>query len=226
MPYLSIIMKKHRNKPIVQITDSEIEDYARQMTTSESEDIQSLVASSDSELEYIDMLSGNLVGQLLKLLIKISGAKRVLEIGTFTGYSALTMAEALPEDGEIITMEMNLRYQELASRHFKQFDPHNKITLMKGNAQELIEELSGTFDLVFIDADKISYSQYFDQSLPLLNSGGLMVADNVLWDGTVLDPSDPKAEALNEFNQKISEDERVEQVLLPVRDGITIIRKK
>ena len=226
MPYLSIIMKKHREKPIVQITDSSIEQYAHKMTTAESEDIQALVDSSSSELEYIDMLSGNLVAQLLKMMVKVSGAKRVLEIGTFTGYSALMMAEALPEDGEVITMEMNLRYQNLALKHFERFDQQKKIKLLKGNAQELIPGLEGEFDLVFIDADKLSYEIYFDQTLPYLKKGGIMVVDNVLWDGSVLEPQDEKSEALNKFNQKVAEDNRVEQVLLPVRDGVTIIRKK
>lgn len=195
------------------------------MTTNESEQVKDLIASSRSELEYVDMLSGNLVGQLLKMLIKISGAKRILEIGTFTGYSAIMMAEAIPEDGEIITIEMNILYQELAERHFKKFDTQNKITLMKGNAQELIEDTDGYFDLIFLDADKVSYSFYYEKALKKLEPGGLLVADNVLWNGTVLDPSDHKAESLHQFNKKVMEDERVEQVLLPVRDGLTIIRK-
>lgn len=225
MPYLSI-MKKHRDKSIVQITDAKIEEYARAMTTPESEGVRALVKSSDAELEYIDMLSGNLVGQMLRMLIQVSGAKRILEIGTFTGYSAIVMAEALPDDGEIITMEMNIRYQELASKHFQKFDHLNKIKLLEGNARELVSGLSGDFDLIFIDADKLSYEDYFNQTLPLLKQGGLMVVDNVLWDGTVLDPEDHKAQALHEFNKMVSHDNRVEQVLLPVRDGVTIIRKK
>ena len=195
------------------------------MTTPESESVKALVKSSDEELEFIDMLSGNLVGQLLKMFIKISGAKRVLEIGTFTGYSALMMAEALPEDGEVLTMEMNLRYQNLSEKHFKQFDRDKKINLLKGNAKELIKELEGEFDLVFLDADKLSYDSYFEEVLPKLSTGGLLVVDNVLWDGTVLEPQDHKSEALDAFNKKVAEDERVEQVLLPVRDGITIMRK-
>ncbi|WP_421774812.1 O-methyltransferase [Gracilimonas sp.] len=219
-------MKKHRDTSIVQITDANIEEYAREMTTPESEGVKALIASSDAELEYIDMLSGNLVGQMLKMLIKISGAKRILEIGTFTGYSAIMMAEALPDEGEIITLEMNLRYQKLACKHFREFDHQNKIKLLEGNARELIPELKGEFDFIFIDADKLSYESYFKQALPLLKQGGLMVVDNVLWDGTVLDPEDQKAQALHEFNKMVSQDSRVEQVLLPVRDGVTIIRKK
>ncbi|WP_395071925.1 O-methyltransferase [Gracilimonas sp.] len=225
MPYLSI-MKKDRNKPIVQITNHEIEQYALKMTTDESEQVKELVASSDSKLDYIDMLSGNLVGQLLKMLVKISNAKRVLEIGTFTGYSALMMAEALPEDGEIITIEMNLLYQELAEDHFAKFDTENKIHLMKGNAQELITDLNGEFDLVFLDADKVSYSFYFKQSIEKLRKGGLMIVDNVLWGGAVLHPQDEKSAALDAFNKAVAEDERVEQILLPFLDGLTVIRKK
>jgi caffeoyl-CoA O-methyltransferase len=219
-------MKKHRDKSIVQITSPKIEEYARAMTTFESEDVKALVASSDEALEYIDMLSGNLVAQMLRMLIQVSKARRILEIGTFTGYSAIVMAEVIPDDGEIITMEMNLRYQELALKHFRQFDHQNKITLLEGNARELIPELRGDFDLIFIDADKLSYEDYFIQTLPLLKQGGLMVVDNVLWDGMVLDPEDHKAQALHEFNKMVSQDDRVEQVMLPVRDGLTIIRKK
>lgn len=196
------------------------------MTTAESEQIKELVASSDQELEFIDMLSGNLVGQMLKMLIKLSGAKRVLEIGTFTGYSALMMAEALPSEGQMITIEMNLRYQELAEKHFERFDVENKIRLLKGNAQELMDELEGEFDLVFLDADKISYPLYFEKSIAKLKSGGMLIVDNVLWNGTVLHPDDEKAAALDQFNKMVADDLRVEQVLLPVRDGLSLIRKK
>lgn len=218
-------MKKHRNKPIVQITDKQIEEYALRMTTKESDKVKELITSSSSELEYIDMLCGNTVGQILKMLVRISGAKRILEIGTFTGYSAIMMAEALPEDGQIITIEMNIKYQKLAEWHFRKFDNENKITLMNGNAQEIIEHLKGHFDLIFLDADKMSYPFYYEQGLKKLRSGGLLVADNVLWDGAVLDPPDHKAEAMDQFNKMVQEDDTVEQVLLPVRDGLTIIRK-
>ena len=219
-------MKKHRGKPIVQITDTEIEKYALEMTTSESEHVRQLVKSSEEELDYVDMLCGNLAGQLLKMLIKISGARRVLEIGTFTGYSALMMAEALPEKGEIITIEMNLLYQELCEKHFAKYDLEQKIRLIKGNAREELPMLSGNFDLIFLDADKIGYPVYYEESLKKLAPGGLLVVDNVLWDGSVLQPQDQKAEALHEFNKRVTEDERVENVLLPVRDGVTVIRKK
>ena len=218
-------MKKHRGKPIVPITDPKIDVYSENHTTSESDDIKNLIESSDNELEYIDMLSGRVVGLLLKILIKITGAKRVLEIGTFTGYSALTMAEALPENGEVITLEMDLRYQKLAQKHFDSSEVGSKINMIKGNAQQSIKELTGTFDLVYLDGDKLRYAFYFNTVLPIIKSGGLIVADNVLWDGTVLEPEDHKAQAIADFNKMVAEDERVEQVLLPVRDGVNIIRK-
>jgi caffeoyl-CoA O-methyltransferase len=219
-------MKKRKDPMSVQIADQSIEKYAQEMTTLESEALRSVVSSSDEELEYIDMLSGNLVGQLLKMLIRICGAERVLEIGTFTGYSALTMAEALPDKGEVITVEMNLRYQEIASKHFEVYDTGRKITLLKGNARELVGALEGSFDLIFIDADKLSYEFYYDTTIDKLDHGGIIVVDNVLWDGTVLEPGDPKSEALDAFNRKVAKDDRVEQVMLPVRDGVTLIRKK
>ena len=218
-------MKKHRGKPIVPITDTRIDNYSEEHTTPESEEIRQVIRSSDAELEYIDMLSGRVVGQLLKMLIKISGAKRVLEIGTFTGYSAIMMAEALPEDGEVVTLEMNLRYQDLAQKHFDGAKVGNKVTMIRGNAQDSIKELEGGFDLVYLDGDKLRYCFYFEQALPLLKQGGLIVADNVLWDGTVLEPEDNKAKAIADFNKLVAGDDRVEQVLLPVRDGVNIIRK-
>ncbi len=219
-------MKKNRHNPAVNITNKEVQEYALEMTTPESPDIKQLIASSDSELEFIDMLSGNLVGQLLKMLVSVSGAKRVLEVGTFTGYSAIMIAEALPKDGKVVTIEMNRLFQKLAEKHFNMFDKHGKIQLIKGNAHELLNTIEGPFDLVFLDADKISYSFYFETILPKLAKNGLMAVDNVLWDGTVLNPKDPKSEALDEFNKKVAEDDRVEQVLLPIRDGLTLIRKK
>tara|TARA_R110002124_G_scaffold48026_3_gene142166 strand:- start:1005 stop:1664 length:660 start_codon:yes stop_codon:yes gene_type:complete len=218
-------MKKHRDKSIVQITDPNIDTYSEEHTTSESEDIQNLIKSSDDELQYIDMLSGRVVGQLLKMIVKISGAKRILEIGTFTGYSAIMMAEALPEYGELITLEMNLRYQKLAQKHFDLSEAGDKINMIKGNAQHTIKELQGKFDLVYLDGDKLRYEFYYEQVMPLLNSGGLIIADNVLWDGTVLDPEDEKAKVIAAFNKMVAEDGQVEQVLLPIRDGVNVIRK-
>lgn len=219
-------MKKHRGNPIVPISDLRIEKYAEKYSKSDSDELKDLIASSNELLEYIDMLSGPIVGGLLQQLIKISKAKTVLEIGTFTGYSAIKMAEALPEDGEVYTLEMNLKYQKIAESHFKKSLHANKIRLIKGNAQQTLDLLDVTFDLVYLDGDKLRYQFYVDKVLPKLISGGLIVADNVLWDGAVLNPQDHKSQSIADFNRNMKLDSRVEVILLPIRDGLSIIRKK
>lgn len=218
-------MKIHRGNPIVPITHPNIEAYSEAHTSPESEEVRALIASSDQELEYIDMLSGKLVGQLLKILVQVSGARRILEIGTFTGYSAVTMAEALPDDGELITLEMKGRYINLARKHFSESSVGHKIRLIAGNAQETIDKLEGEFDLIYLDGDKLRYLFYYEKAIDKLKSNGLLVVDNVLWDATVLNPRDSKSQAINDFNKLVSEDPRVEQVLLPIRDGVNLIRK-
>ena len=207
------------------IISSEIEKYAERATGRESELVQELVEVSKENLEYVDMISGRVVGRLLAMLIKISGAKRVLEIGTFSGYSALSMAEALPEDGELITCEYNERYEKLARSFFSKSKHGHKITLKMGLALDTIEELDGSFDIVYLDADKVNYPGYYEKLVPMLKDNGLIVIDNVLWSGAVLKPDDEKAKAIDELNEMIRKDERVEQVMLTVRDGLTLARK-
>lgn len=202
------------------------EQYALDHTTKDSELIRELIEASEKELEYTDMLSGRQVGRLLSILIKVSGAKRVLEVGTFTGYSALTMAEALPVDGKLYTCEYNERYEELARTFFDRSEHGGKITLLMGKALETIPQIEGDFDFVFLDADKINYPDYYELILPRLEAGGLMAVDNVFWGGEVFAPESEKASAINRLNKKIRDDDSVEQVMLTVRDGITLIRKK
>lgn len=204
----------------------EVEEYVLQNTTEDSELIKELIRTSEEELEYTNMISGRQVGRLLSILIKISGAMRVLEVGTFSGYSALTMAEALPEGGELFTCEYNERYENIARSFFERSNHKQKINLVMGAALETIPKISGTFDFVFLDADKVNYPNYYDMILPRVRDGGLMVIDNVLWSGEVLDAETEKAGAIDQMNRKISADERVEQVMLTVRDGITVVRKK
>lgn len=151
---------------------NKIEKYAIKHTTDHSNIIKELIDVSEENLEHIDMLSGRLVGRLLGLLIKISGAKRVLEVGTFAGYSALTMAEALPEDGELFTCEYNERYENIARTYFAKSETGSKITLLMGKALETIPTISGNFDFVFIDADKINYANYYQLILPRLQQIG------------------------------------------------------
>lgn len=218
-------MKKHRGKPIVPISDKRIDKYAEDHSIDDSEELKALIDSSDQALEYIDMLSGSIVGGLLQQLIKLSGAKTILEIGTFTGYSAIKMAEVLPDDGRVFTIEMNLKYQNLAESHFEKSSHKSKIVLIRGNAQESIDFVHSELDLVYLDADKLRYQFYVEKVLPKLKKGGLIVADNVLWDGMVLEPQDQKSQAIDDFNRFIKEDARVEVVLLPIRDGVSLIRK-
>lgn len=202
------------------------EDYAFTHTTEDSELIKELIAESEEKLEFTDMLSGRVVGRLLSIFIAISGAERVLEIGTFTGYSALTMAEALPENGELFTCEYNERYESIARKFFNKSEVGSKITLVMGRALETIPNISGSFDFVFLDADKINYPDYYRMILPRLRQGGVMVVDNVFWDGEAIAGEGEKGEAIDRLNAMISEDEAVEQVMLTVRDGLTILRKK
>lgn len=206
--------------------DPEIEDYAHAHTTPESELVAELIEASRQDLEHIDMLSGRVVGRFLAMMVRTSGAKRVLEVGTFSGFSALSMAEALPADGKLITCEYNERYEKLARSFFEKSEHGHKIELRMGPALETIAELEETFDLVFLDADKINYPNYFEAILPKMKRGGLMIIDNVLWSGAVLDPDDEKSAAIDRLNRMLVVDERVEEVMLTVRDGITLVRKR
>lgn len=203
-----------------------VDQYLNKHTTPHSKIVEELISAADKDLNHIDMLSGIQVARLLSMLIKTSGAKRVLEIGTFVGYSALMMAEALPDDGELLSCEYNERYKNLAQSFFKKSDVGHKINLVMGKALETIPSIAGSFDFVFMDADKINYPNYYKLIVSRLDKGGLLVADNVLWGGEVLNPEGDKAQAIHEMNEYIANDDNVEQVMLPVRDGITIVRKK
>lgn len=203
-----------------------LEQYAFEHTTEDAPIVRELIRESERDLEYTDMLSGRQVGRLLEILIKVSGARRVLEVGTFTGYSALTMAGALPEDGQLFTCEYNKRYENIARTFFEKSGEGSKIRLLMGKAMDTIPTIEGTFDFVFLDADKINYPNYYAMILPRLNEGGLMVIDNVFWDGKVVGPEGAKAQAIDQMNKQIAGDKSVEQVMLTVRDGLTIVRKK
>ncbi|HMR87570.1 MAG TPA: class I SAM-dependent methyltransferase [Saprospiraceae bacterium] len=171
------------------------------------------------------MLSGELQGSLLSMISKIKSPKYVLEIGTFTGYSAICLAEGLKDDGKLITIEYDEEHSHLAKSFFDESQYKNKIELKTGDAKVIIPQLSYMFDLVFIDADKEAYSQYFDLIIDKCHKGALILADNVLWSGKILDiKKDKKTQQLDDFNKKIAIDPRVENVILPIRDGINLIR--
>lgn len=174
------------------------------------------------------MLSGNNQGRFLSLLSKISKPSRVLEIGTFTGYSALCLAEGLAEGGEVISLESNPELKKRVEKNLSLSPLGKKINVLWGNAMEEIPKLKPGFDMVFIDADKVNYPNYLKLCLPLLNQGGLLIADNVLWSGKVLDPNekDEDTMALKEFNRLVTEKEGLQKIMIPLRDGIFIALKK
>jgi caffeoyl-CoA O-methyltransferase len=172
------------------------------------------------------MLVGALEGRLLALLVAVSGARRVLEIGTFTGYSAIAMAEALPAGGRLTSLEVDPERAATAAEHIEAAGVADRVEIVLGRAIDSLRDLEGPFDLAFIDADKPSYPDYFEAVVPLVRPGGLIVADNVLWSGKVLDEpgEDRDAAALRIFNDLVLHDRRVECAMLTVRDGITLIR--
>jgi predicted O-methyltransferase YrrM len=172
------------------------------------------------------MLTGPIEGRFLELLVAGMAAKRVLEIGTFTGYSALSMAAALPADGHIDTLDIEPKHAEVAQRYFDRSPDGGKITLHLGPALETIATLEGEFDFVFIDADKENYDAYFEAVLPRLSEGGLIAIDNTLWSGRVLDPPDETTKLIAALNDKLAADDRVVAVQLTVRDGVTLVRRR
>lgn len=206
--------------------DEKIEQYAYDHTQSEGDFLLQIQKETYASLECPQMLTGRIEGRLLKLLAQLLGARRILEIGTFSGYSSLSMAEALPDDGILITCEIDPPAIEFARRYLSQSPHGKKITLREGPALETIKTLQGGFDMVFIDADKLNYLNYYEAVLPLMRSGGLIAVDNVLWSGRVLNPVDDHDKAIHHFNETVIRDARVEQVMLPIRDGIYCIRKK
>ena len=179
-----------------------------------------------AEMRSPQMQVGRIEGALLRILIGAVGARRVLEIGTFTGYSALSMASAMPDDGEIITCDVDPIATKVAREFFDRSPHGKKIRIALGPALETIATLAGPFDVVFLDADKERYPDYYEATLPLLRSGGLLLGDNAMWSGEVVDPKTPQAKAIAAFNAKVAADPRVDNVLLPVRDGLMIARKK
>lgn len=171
------------------------------------------------------MMVGNLEGKLLQLLVTLTGAWNVLEIGTFTGYSTLCMAEAVGPGSRITTIDVNQRTSEMAAEFVARAGFADRVRFIVGSAVEILPEMNERFDLVFIDADKTNYDNYFELVLPKVRRGGLILFDNMLWSGRVLNPQSPEDHALNNLNRKLTEDPRVENFLLPLRDGIQIVQK-
>jgi caffeoyl-CoA O-methyltransferase len=208
------------------LVPEEIERYAETHTEPVDPLLEELREETYAKTSDPQMQVGRVEGTLLKLLVRLSGARSVLEIGMFTGYSALMMAEGLPEDGRLTTCDVDPEAEAIARRFFARSPHGRKITIRMGPALETIRTLAPPIDFVFIDADKENYPNYYAAVLPLLPSGGLIVADNVLWSGKVLDPMEKTDRAIARFNDVVAADDRVEKVLLTVRDGLLLIRKR
>ncbi|WP_461832313.1 class I SAM-dependent methyltransferase [Aquifex sp.] len=209
------------------ICPDEIEAYAEEHSSELHPLLEELIDFTHKNTELPQMLTGSVEGNFLKMLVELSGAKRVLEIGTFTGFSALMMGMGLPEDGELITIEINPEYAKMAKSFIERAPWGDKIKVIVGDAREVLEQFDKeTFDFIFIDADKSSYPYYYEKCVELLKKGGIMAIDNALWEGEVLAPKDSRSRAIARMNEMIKEDPRVDKVLLTVRDGIFLVKKK
>ena len=209
------------------IVDPEVEAYAEAHTEPAGEVLERLAEETRAKTTAPQMMVGPLEGRFLAFLVRALRAKRVLEVGTFTGYSSICMASALPDGGRIVTLDVNEESTEIARRYATEAGVVDRIDYRVGPASEMLAELEGPFDLIFIDADKPGYIGYYEAALPMLAPDGLIVADNVLWSGRVArEPEDDSTRAIQRFNDHVRADDRVERVMLTVRDGMTLIRRR
>jgi caffeoyl-CoA O-methyltransferase len=208
--------------------DEAVERYAEEHSDAEPEHLARLAEETRGSTRAPGMMVGRLEGRFLRMLVAITGAKRILEIGTFTGYSALSMAEALPEGGSIVTCELDDVHAEIARRHIAASEHADRIEIRMGRAADTLKTLSGPFDMVFIDADKGGYREYLEASLPLLSENGFIAVDNVLWSGRVVGEGDGSDDtrAIIAFNDAVANDSRLERIVVPIRDGVTLIRRR
>jgi caffeoyl-CoA O-methyltransferase len=213
---------------VADIVDPRVEGYAEAHTTREPPWFAALAEDTRSRTSAPGMMVGTVEGRFLAAVVAMLRPRRVLEIGTFTGYSALSMAEALPPDGQIVTCDISDDHVAIAREHIARTPYADRIEILLGPAQETVESLPGPFDLVFIDADKAGYLGYYEAVLPRLAPDGVILVDNVLWSGRVADPAedDPDTVAIRAFNDRVSADDRVEVVMLTVRDGVSLIRRR
>ncbi|MCD8293594.1 MAG: O-methyltransferase [Prevotellaceae bacterium] len=205
-----------------------IDEYILQHIDTEGDYLQALYRDTNLKLLYPHMVSGHLQGRLLKMFVTMIRPKRILEIGTYSGYSTLCMAEGLAHGGEIYTFEIFDEREDFTRPWIENSPYADKIKFYIGDALELAPRLGVTFDMAFIDGDKRQYKAYYQMTLPLMESGGYIIADNTLWDGHVLEehPADKQTAGIKTFNDFVAQDKRVEKVILPLRDGLTLIRKK
>lgn len=213
----------------MEFISQELDDYVCAHTEQEPELLYELNRRTHLEVLQPRMLSGQFQGRALSMISHMIKPKSILEIGTYTGYSALCMAEGLAEGGKIITLDKNEELEDLINEFVERADLSDTIDFRIGNAMEIIPTLHEQFDLVFIDADKRNYGNYYDLVIDKVPSGGYILLDNVLWSGKVLeevDPNDIDTKELILLNQRLHEDDRVQNIILPIRDGLTILRKK
>lgn len=204
----------------------EIDQYATERSSPESQELNELNRQTHLKMLMPQMLSGHIQGLYLKMVSEMIRPKAVLEVGTFTGYAAICMASGLQEGGVLHTIDIDEELKPMILEYFEKAGVADKVKLHIGNAMEIIPALDETFDLVFIDADKVNYANYYDLVFDKVRTGGFILADNVLWSGKVLEnEKDEHTQALHDYNQKILDDDRVENLLLPIRDGIMIARK-
>jgi predicted O-methyltransferase YrrM len=204
-------------------------DYCEKHTSTEDSLLQKITRETRAKVLMPRMISGHLQGKMLELFTKMLNPKTILEIGTYTGYSGICMARGLSKEGKLITLDINDELEKMVRGFFEESGLADQIDYRLGNALEIIPELAGPFDLVFIDADKFNYDKYFDLVIDKVSSGGIIMADNVLWSGKILVEEgkkiDKDTQAILDFNSKIQDDPRVENVLLPIRDGVMMARK-
>lgn len=210
------------------LLNEKLDDYIDDHTSQEDDVLFELNRETHLKTYYPRMLSGKVQGKFLEMIVQMIKPSRVLEIGTFTGYSAISMAKALPENGKIITLEVNPEMESFIRKFIHKSGLENKIDLLIGDAVQLIPKMEEVFDLIFIDADKEQYIDYYNLSMEKLSQGGFILADNVLWSGKVLETdekSDKETKGIKAFNDFVATDPRVEQVIISVRDGLLLARK-
>ena len=213
----------------IRLLPTDIDNYAADFTTPAMQPLPALTRETHIKTGMGQMLSGHVQGALLQMLSKMIKPKYILELGTFTGYSAICLAQGLAEGGSLHTIEADEELYDIAAKYFTEAGLREKIVQHTGKAAEVIPTIGVQFDLVFIDADKVNYVQYYEQVLPMVPPGGFILADNVLYEGEVVQPVEEQsknAKAMHRFNRHVQQDVRVEHVLLPVRDGIMIVRKR
>lgn len=216
-------------KQIHPFVDKRIEDYCKEHTSKESEALRYIDRQTHLRFLKPNMISGNWQGNLLKVLSLLVQPKNVLEIGTFTAYATLCLADGLAEGGVVHTIEKDVILEDFILSTIEKYGYEDRIKLHIGNAMEIIDQIEGDFDLIFIDADKANYPAYFEKCVSRLRSGGLIIADNILWYGKVVLPvkdSDKETKAIKLFNETVSKDTRFDSLILPIRDGIMVARKK